>query len=640
VARISKKRLDGEVRTALRNAGLRAQAQSCVVALWSDDDEAEASERDYAWVLLEDQVEFGFSRKILVLDDDHRRAIVAHEVGHVLAWTHYGDDSEDGADEAAEQFLGVPICYDHDWPGKGLQVDCRIANPKRGRMKNPSAPPTKIPRNRFYIPNEKWVVVPSAWLRPDMIVAAPKWILDSYARDTSRSATSPLRKIPFDDYWGGDSPDFLHVEEWDWDEGESKLHGFDPKTRRRTVSYVDANTNDYPASWYVAASSIDDIDAAAIRQGQYPPNARNPKRGRMRHSNAKPTKLTWESNGEGRWTGHHGALMVAEVQRGDDVSDERGAWVWTAETQRGNWSTWRGANTKSEAQRLAEKLYWDSKVRPMSYNPGGRPTPMNPRPANAPFDRVPSVKSLSSELHVDTQTAKKLHAVLQGDDDTIDDVLGPSQTLSYQSGRMPMRDLAMRAADKLLGTHGVEEAQREPWGDSSKYDFEYLNAGDSYAATLLFRGRRVWISTWGDEVEGLERRGIRFENPNAGRGNPSQRHRAEEWGPYATKSMANARAKILRSEGRKNVHVGKRGDQWVVTAIRTTPWTTRTSPRNPYQGDAVELAKYRKARERWEREGRRGPPPMKPRSRNPKQKNPAPAVATRAPLIARRLANP
>jgi hypothetical protein len=460
VGRISKKQLDGEVRTALRNAGLRAQAQSCVVGLWSDEDEAEASERDYAWVMLEDQVEFGFSRKILVLDDDHRRAIVAHEVGHVLAWTHYGDDSEDGADHAAEQFLGVPICYDHDWPGKGLQVDCRIENPKRGRaMKNHSAPPTKIPRNRFYIPNEKWVVVPSAWLRPDMIVAAPKWILDSYARDTSRSATSPLRKIPFDDYWGGDSPDFLHVEEWDWREGESKLHGFDPKTRRRTVSYVDANTNDYPASWYVAASSIDDIDAAAIRQGQYPPDARNPKR--------------------------------------------------------------------------------------------GRPMPMNPRPANAPFDRVPSVKSLSSELHVDTQTAKKLHAVLQGDDDTIDDVLGSSQTLSYQSGRMPMRDLAMRAADKLLGTHGVEEARREPWGDSSKYDFEYLNAGDSYAATLLFRGRRVWISTWGDEVEGLERRGIGFENP--------------------------------------------------------------------YQGDAVELAKYRKARERWEREGRRGPPPMKPRSRNPKQ---------------------
>jgi hypothetical protein len=44
--------------------------------------------------------------------------------------------------------------------------------------------------------------------------------------------------------------------------------------------------------------------------------------------------------------------------------------------------------------------------------------------------------------------------------------------------------------------------------------------------------------------------------------------------------------------------------------------------RNPYMGDAVELAKQRKydeERRRWEREGRRGPPPAPPRSR---QRNP------------------
>lgn len=46
--------------------------------------------------------------------------------------------------------------------------------------------------------------------------------------------------------------------------------------------------------------------------------------------------------------------------------------------------------------------------------------------------------------------------------------------------------------------------------------------------------------------------------------------------------------------------------------------TKRTSSgaRNPYQGDAVELAKYRKARDRWEREGRRGPPPLPPKRRS------------------------
>ena len=46
---------------------------------------------------------------------------------------------------------------------------------------------------------------------------------------------------------------------------------------------------------------------------------------------------------------------------------------------------------------------------------------------------------------------------------------------------------------------------------------------------------------------------------------------------------------------------------------------------NPYMGDAVELAKQRKydeARRRWEREGRRGPPPAPPRSQQ-RRSNPA-----------------
>jgi len=37
---------------------------------------------------------------------------------------------------------------------------------------------------------------------------------------------------------------------------------------------------------------------------------------------------------------------------------------------------------------------------------------------------------------------------------------------------------------------------------------------------------------------------------------------------------------------------------------------------NPYQGDAVDLARYRKAREKWERDGRRGPPPPLPPERH------------------------
>lgn len=45
-----------------------------------------------------------------------------------------------------------------------------------------------------------------------------------------------------------------------------------------------------------------------------------------------------------------------------------------------------------------------------------------------------------------------------------------------------------------------------------------------------------------------------------------------------------------------------------------------SNPTNPYQGDAFELAQYRKKREEWERKGRRGPPPVPPsRRHNPKE---------------------
>lgn len=43
------------------------------------------------------------------------------------------------------------------------------------------------------------------------------------------------------------------------------------------------------------------------------------------------------------------------------------------------------------------------------------------------------------------------------------------------------------------------------------------------------------------------------------------------------------------------------------------PWSERFG--NPYMGDAVDLARYRKDRNAWERGGRRGPPPVPPQRR-------------------------
>ena len=67
---------------------------------------------------------------------------------------------------------------------------------------------------------------------------------------------------------------------------------------------------------------------------------------------------------------------------------------------------------------------------------------------------------------------------------------------------------AMRDADKILGTHGVEAVFEE--GD---YDGDaamtYLNTGDTYAMTLVYDvgEDELYVSTWGDWVEWAERKG-------------------------------------------------------------------------------------------------------------------------------------
>lgn len=61
---------------------------------------------------------FELAPQAVWLPDRHRRALLAHEVGHVLD----PDGGEDDADAAAECHTGVKIGYDRRWPGKGLQV--------------------------------------------------------------------------------------------------------------------------------------------------------------------------------------------------------------------------------------------------------------------------------------------------------------------------------------------------------------------------------------------------------------------------------------------------------------------------------------------------------------------------------------
>lgn len=61
---------------------------------------------------------FELAEQARYLPDPHRRGLLAHEIGHVLA-PYAG---ENGADAAALAHLGIEVGYDHRWPGRGLQV--------------------------------------------------------------------------------------------------------------------------------------------------------------------------------------------------------------------------------------------------------------------------------------------------------------------------------------------------------------------------------------------------------------------------------------------------------------------------------------------------------------------------------------
>jgi hypothetical protein len=69
-----------------------------------------------------DRLHFYFAPEVLWLPEDHRRGLIAHELGHVLCRDLPGEGTEDDADEAAWRVLGIRISYDRRWPGKGLQT--------------------------------------------------------------------------------------------------------------------------------------------------------------------------------------------------------------------------------------------------------------------------------------------------------------------------------------------------------------------------------------------------------------------------------------------------------------------------------------------------------------------------------------
>jgi hypothetical protein len=117
----------------------------------------------------------------------------------------------------------------------------------------------------------------------------------------------------------------------------------------------------------------------------------------------------------------------------------------------------------------------------------------------------PTVKTLQTQLRISRETALKVRKVLDGrlDPETFESVSNWVRQCYHKPRTI---DLKLKACDEILETFGVESiedpnAYVDPYHMNFTHD--YLNTGDSYAATLIRDNRtgRVFVGSWGDIAE-------------------------------------------------------------------------------------------------------------------------------------------
>lgn len=129
--------------------------------------------------------------------------------------------------------------------------------------------------------------------------------------------------------------------------------------------------------------------------------------------------------------------------------------------------------------------------------------------------RAPSAKTLLAEFRqLSADDAKLIRKIAAAADDAVDlkaivDAYVPGTERYVRSlfsdpyrSRLWRTTVALHAINEVLGTHGVEGIGPPRSGDYAP-SYEYLNAGDTYAGTLIYHrdGDRLFVGTWGDVVE-------------------------------------------------------------------------------------------------------------------------------------------
>lgn len=87
--------------------------------------------------------------------------------------------------------------------------------------------------------------------------------------------------------------------------------------------------------------------------------------------------------------------------------------------------------------------------------------------------------------------------------------------------------VALHAMNEVLGTHGVEGLGPPRGGDYAP-PYEYLNAGDTYAGTLIYdRDRdRLFVGSWGGVVEKHPKWEASEDHATIKRATPTRSHKS------------------------------------------------------------------------------------------------------------------
>lgn len=115
---------------------------------------------------------------------------------------------------------------------------------------------------------------------------------------------------------------------------------------------------------------------------------------------------------------------------------------------------------------------------------------------------APSKKKIMQSLHVSEDTAETVRGLIRGDVPTLDAERFPKSNAYFSRcyNTLPRLARILECLNELLEMHGVEAiGEVRTYGPPA----EYLNAGDTYAATLVFDhlAGNFKLTSWGDWLE-------------------------------------------------------------------------------------------------------------------------------------------